>query len=116
MFDPLDAPENDQPAPLLYPTERIHLLIWSLVFLMPFNWVGHTWCLKIKWTLENLWIMLMIQLLMGVLIAFLVGIYAFFKQQHLPYFVRFGQWFLSAFVTFQVLYTIGLLFKCISLM
>lgn len=115
MLDPLDAPEND-PQAALYSAERIHLLLWSLVFLMPLNWVGQTWCLKIKWTLENLWIMLMIQLLMGVLIAFVVGIYAFFKQQHLPYFWRFGQWFLVAFVAFQVLYSIGLIAKFVSLM
>lgn len=114
MFDPLDAPEIKQ-KPHLYPPHRIRQFIGAVLILMPFNLVGHTWWMQINWTAENLWIMFMIQLLMGILIAFIVGIYAFFKQLHLPYFLRARQWFLASFAAFELLYAIGLVSKLVGL-
>jgi hypothetical protein len=114
MEEPLDAPEIKQKQHL-YPPQKIRQLLGLVVVLMPFNWLGHTWWMQINWTAENLWIMLMIQLLVAVLIAFVVGIYAFFKEQQLPYLVRFGQWFLFYFVVFQVLYALGLISRMVGL-
>ncbi|MGH1335119.1 MAG: hypothetical protein ACRBFS_03255 [Aureispira sp.] len=113
-FDPLDAPLKEAPSkkkeiPYVYTPKQMRLFKKGIWFTVVLNSLLYAVFAGINKVEEYFFPWLWLQMIIAILLGGVVGIYAFFKCRHLPYELRFKQWFTLYFLSIQCLVTILLI-------